>query len=81
MACSATRNLRRACFWNLNLSQHNAQQYILNYHQKGGCNVSFIWKNIKKQNAYPCKFQKKNKSAAVSLSQMCSSKLVESRNY
>ena len=31
------------------------------YHQKGGCNVSFILKKIKKQNAYPCKFQKKIK--------------------
>ena len=38
------------------------------YHQKGGCNVAFISKKIKKQNAYLCKFQKKNKSAAVSLS-------------
>ena len=46
-------------------------------HQKGGCNVSFTLKKIKKQNAYPCKFQKKkkNESATVSLSQMCCSKI------
>ena len=31
------------------------------YHQKGGGNVSFILKKINKQDAYPCKFQKKLK--------------------
>ena len=31
------------------------------YRQKGGRNVSFISKKIKKQNVYPCKFQKKLK--------------------
>ena len=31
------------------------------YHQKGGGNVSFFLKKIKKQNAYPCKLQKKLK--------------------
>ena len=44
-------------------------------YQKGGGNVSFILKKIKKQDAYPGKFQKKNKSAAVSLSQTCRSKI------
>ena len=45
------------------------------YHQKGGYNVSFILKKIEKQNAYPCKFKKKIKTAAVSFSQMCRSKI------
>ena len=31
------------------------------YHQKGGCNVCFILKKIKKQNVYPCKFFRKMK--------------------
>ena len=28
------------------------------YHQKLGCNIAFIKKKKKKQNAFPCKFQK-----------------------
>ena len=34
-----------------------------------------FFKKIKKQNAYPCKFKIKIKGAAVSLSQMCRSKM------
>ena len=35
------------------------------YHQKGGGNVSFILRKIKKQNAYSCKFQKNEKCRCV----------------
>ena len=77
MAYSTTHNFRRPCFWNLNLNYHHAQQYIFNVSSKGR-----LLEKMKKQNAYPRKFQKKIKRAAVSLSKMCCSKyLRHSRNY
>ena len=52
------------------------------YHQKGGCNVSFILKKIKKQNAYPCKFQKKLKVSSFHCHKCVDQKyLWRSRNY
>ena len=65
-----THNLRGACFWNLNLNYHHAQQYTVNVSSKGR-----LLEKMKKQNAYPCKFQKKIRRAAVSLSKMSCSKI------
>ena len=37
--------------------------------------IFLSFEKIKKKNAYPCKFQKKIKRAAVSFSEMCRSKI------
>ena len=50
-------NLKTACLWNLNLDQHNAQQYILNAPSKVRLEFFFNLEKVRKQNAYPYKFQ------------------------
>ena len=74
--------VNRAYLWNLNLDQHNAQQYILKCDIRSEVVIFLLFRKNKETKCISVEILKSYKIAVVSLSKVCRSKIfVTQQNF